>query len=112
MERHNCLMIFCFLIRGVFLIIFGSLTLYTALYPRYSVLSTLYPVCTPLYSLLITLYSVRLPLYSVLRSILAVQLSLYSFSIRFDANILLLGANNLLLGAQQFGSYRIIFGAF
>ena len=24
MERHNCLMIFCFLIRGAFLIIFGA----------------------------------------------------------------------------------------
>ena len=54
------------------------MTLYSALYPRYSVLSTLYPVCTPLYLLLTSLHSVHLPSYLVLRSILAVQLSLYS----------------------------------
>ena len=45
-------------------------------------------------------------------SVVSLHLICGQFSIRFDANILLLGANNLLLGAQQFGSYRIIFGAF
>ena len=92
MERHNCLMIFYFLIRGAFLIIFvvctiifGALVFYNWCqwpYTRLFIQGTWYfsllnQVCNPLNSLLTPLYSVRLPLYSVLRSILALQLSLY-----------------------------------
>ena len=79
--KHNCLMIFHFLIRGTFpiilgacIIIFGVLVAIIGagdliLGPRYSVLSTLYPECKPLHSLLPPLYSICLLLYSVLRSI-------------------------------------------
>ena len=45
-------------------------------------------------------------------SVVSLHLIFGQFSICFGANILLLVANNLLLGAQRFGSYSIIFGAF